>query len=172
VDVILTVRRASAFQGYRKVIMSHPNRSKRNPSPARNPSPEEVRQLRLSLGLTAGEAAKRVHASPGAWQQWEAGERPMHPVFWRTFRIEASKKVIGRLGAELIDPDDPFMYVVREVEGRASLGIVAGPFDDRWACFYASEVGAPRPPGLDGSYRHQSFEAALAAFEQLLADVD
>ena len=120
------------------------------------------------MGLTPAEAAKRVYAAAGAWQQWEAGERPMHPVFWRTFRIEASKTTIGRVTSQLVDPDDPFMYVVRDVEDKGSLGIIAGPHDDRWACFYASRVGAIRPPGLDGVYRHETLAKALVAFDQLL----
>lgn len=145
--------------------MSHPNRSKTNPGPARNPKPEEIRQLRLSVGLSPKEAAARLHAAVGAWMQWEAGERPMHPAFWRLFRIAASARTIGRVTCQLADADDPHTYVVKEVQTRSFLGIIAGPSDGRWACFYVSNVGAPRPSGLEGGYEHVSLDQALSAFE-------
>jgi putative transcriptional regulator len=148
--------------------MSHPNRSKKNPSEARNPTPEEILHLRLAVGLSPVEAAKRVYAAVGAWEQWEVGERPMHPVFWRSFRIAASKKIVGRVTSQLMDADDPLTYMVRAVETKGFLGVIAGPHDDRWACFYTAEVGSPRPSGLGGGYEHNTFEKALAAFEQLL----
>lgn len=148
--------------------MSHPNRSKKNPSEARNPKPDEIRQLRLASGLSLAEAAKRVYAAPGAWEHWETGERPMHPVFWRNFRIAVTKTIVGRVTSQLMDPDDPFTYMVRDVQHKSFLGVIAGPHEGRWACFYAAEVGAPRPPGLGGRYEHETLERALAAFEPVL----
>ncbi len=148
--------------------MSHPNRSKKNPSEARNPAPDEIRRLRLAAGLSPAEAAKGVYAAPGAWEQWETGERPMHPVFWRNFKISVSKTIVGRVTSQLMDPDDPFTYMVRDVEKKGFLGVIAGPQEGRWACFYAAEVGAPRPSGLGGSYEHETLEGALVAFEQVL----
>lgn len=150
--------------------MSHPNRSKNNPSQARNPKPEEILRLRLSAQLTPSEAAKLVHSSQVAWEQWETGERPMHPTFWRLFRQRTTRKtsVGGRLYAEVADPDAPNIHVVWLADRSRSIGAVAGPVDGAWACFYASNVGEKRPAGLDGAYRHHSIEDALRAFEPLL----
>ncbi len=30
-----------------------------------------------------------VHSTCRVWQQWEAGDRKMHPAFWELFRIKA-----------------------------------------------------------------------------------
>ena len=40
-------------------------------------------QERLGLGITAAQdwCAESVHTSRRAWQQWERGERAMHPAF-------------------------------------------------------------------------------------------
>jgi DNA-binding XRE family transcriptional regulator len=148
--------------------LSHQNRSKSNPSPFRNPTAEEVVQLRQNAGMSQAEAAKSVHASRVAWSQWETGERPMHPVFWRLFRVAVSKKTAGRVTAQLADPDDPLTWTIKDAETGGLLGIIAGPCDDRWACFHARSVGEPRRSGLEGGYEHQTIEQAMAAFEQLL----
>jgi len=72
---------------------NHPNRSRRGDSPARTPSPEEIRAAREAAGLTQTEAAGLVHASMRAWQQWEAGNRRMHPAIWELWRIKASARI-------------------------------------------------------------------------------
>lgn len=69
-------------------MTNHPNRSKRRPSPARNPSPDEIRALRASAGLTQGQLADLLMTSTRAVQQWEAGDRKMHPAFWRCLRLD------------------------------------------------------------------------------------
>jgi len=120
--------------------------------------------------MSQAEAAKSVHASRVAWSQWESGERPMHPMFWRLFRVAASEKTVGRVTIHLAEPDDSATWMVRDAEKKGFLGIIAGPFDDRWACFHVTSVGEPRPSGLNGSYEHQTIEQAMAAFEQLLDD--
>jgi hypothetical protein len=120
--------------------------------------------------MSQAEAAKSVHASRVAWSQWETGERPMHPVFWRLFRVAVSKKTVGRISVHLAEPDEPFTWLVRAAERSGSLGIIAGPFDGRWACFHVRSVGEPSLPGLEGSYQHHTIEQAMAAFEQLLND--
>lgn len=73
--------------------MPHQNRSKKNPSPARNPAPAEVRAAREAAGLTQSQAAALVHTVLRTWQQWEdetAGPsaRRMHPAFWELFNIK------------------------------------------------------------------------------------
>lgn len=73
-------------------MTNHPNRSKRAPSPARNPTPAEVRARREQLGLTQTAAAAVVHTKLRAWQQWEAGERAMHPAFWELFTLKTRSR--------------------------------------------------------------------------------
>lgn len=77
--------------------MPHPNRSKRDPSPARNPRPAEVRAAREAAGLTQAEAGDLVHVGERGWQMWEAGDRSMHPAFWELFRLKvmASSRKAG-----------------------------------------------------------------------------
>lgn len=67
-------------------VTNHPNRSRA--SPARNPSPAEVREAREGAGLTQTQAAELVHVSLRNWQQWEGAERKMHPAFWELFRLK------------------------------------------------------------------------------------
>jgi len=31
-----------------------------------------------------------VHVALRTWQQWEAGDRRMHPAFWELFRIKSA----------------------------------------------------------------------------------
>lgn len=57
------------------------------------PDPDQVRAAREAvqadrgMGITAAQdwCAKQVHTSRRAWQQWERGERRMHPAFWDLF---------------------------------------------------------------------------------------
>lgn len=70
---------------------NHPNRS-RGGAPARNPAPGEVRAAREAAGLTQTQAGVLVHAGCRTWQQWEAGERRMHPAFWELFCRKARQE--------------------------------------------------------------------------------
>jgi len=54
-----------------------------------HPNPSEIREARKMLGITQAEAAKMVHSTCRVWQQWEAGDRKMHPAFWELFRIKS-----------------------------------------------------------------------------------
>lgn len=62
-----------------------------------NPSPDEVRclreriQFKRELGITAAQdfCAELVHTSRRAWQQWESGDRKMHPAFWELAKIKS-----------------------------------------------------------------------------------
>lgn len=67
-------------------MANHPNRSKSQPSASRNPTPEEIKSARGEL--TQSEAAVLLHTSLRAYQQWEAGDRAMHPAFWELFRLK------------------------------------------------------------------------------------
>jgi|JI9StandDraft_1071089.scaffolds.fasta_scaffold06362_12 DNA-binding transcriptional regulator YiaG len=65
---------------------SHPNRSGAGPS--RNPTPEEIRDARSRIGHSQKAAADMIHATERAWQEWEAGNRRMHPGLWELFQIK------------------------------------------------------------------------------------
>lgn len=57
---------------------------------AANPAPAEVKALREALqaaeglGITAAQTrcADMLHTATRVWQQWEHGDRKMHPAFW------------------------------------------------------------------------------------------
>jgi len=73
-------------------MTNHPNRSAGHP--ARNPSKEEVRAAREAAGLTQTAAAALVHATCRSWQQWEAGDRRMHPGLLELFRIKSATLIV------------------------------------------------------------------------------
>lgn len=50
------------------------------------PDPDEIKRARIESGLTQAAAAKIVYTVPRVWQQWESGERRMHPAFWELFK--------------------------------------------------------------------------------------
>lgn len=68
-------------------MSNHPNRS-RGGSPSRNPTSEEIRGAREAAGLSQTAAGALVHTTCRTWQQWEAGDRRMHPAFWELFNIK------------------------------------------------------------------------------------
>jgi len=84
-------------------VTNHPNRGPNPNRPGRTPRPEEIIALRAQLGLTQTQAGKVIHASLKAWQQWEAGDRRMHPAFWELFR----KKTRASLPAAAPAPAAP-----------------------------------------------------------------
>ena len=78
-------------------MASHPNRSKKNPSAARNPKPAEIVSFRekmqgRDLGITEGQTkcAGLLHTTLRTWQQWETGDRRMHPAFWELVQMKAN----------------------------------------------------------------------------------
>ena len=64
-----------------------------------NPRPEDVLKLREalqkreSIGITAAQdrCAEMLHTSRRAWQQWERGDRKMHPAFWELAQLKCGK---------------------------------------------------------------------------------
>jgi putative transcriptional regulator len=52
-----------------------------------SPAPAQIRAARGELSQTA--AAALVHAKLRTWQQWEAGDRRMHPAFWELFQLKS-----------------------------------------------------------------------------------
>jgi putative transcriptional regulator len=81
---------AAAKHDRRNTMTNHPNRSRKDPSPARNPTPDEIRATREAAGLTQSQSAALLHANVRAWQKWEGGERQMHPAFWELYRIKTA----------------------------------------------------------------------------------
>lgn len=69
-------------------MTSHPNRGSEESS--LTPAPEQVKSARISAGLTQTAAAALVYSTCRAWQQWEAGDRRMHPAFWELFRLKSA----------------------------------------------------------------------------------
>ena len=69
---------------------NHPNRG--HPGPGSNPTPALIIQGRTDAGLTQTEAAAVVHSSLRAWQQWESGDRRMHPAFWNLFLLRTTEE--------------------------------------------------------------------------------
>lgn len=57
-----------------------------------NPTPEEIRAARQAAGLTQTQAGALLHTTVRTWQQWEAGDRKMHPAFWELFRLKTAAK--------------------------------------------------------------------------------
>lgn len=68
---------------------AHPNRGPKGPSA--NPTPEQVRAAREAAGLTQTQAATLIHSTMRAWQEWEAGNRRMHPGLWELFHSKVSQ---------------------------------------------------------------------------------
>ncbi len=70
----------------------------------RRPEPTEVRAAReaaqviLGVGITAAQdwCAHSVHTQRRPWQQWETGDRSMHPAFWELFGIKFAALSEGR----------------------------------------------------------------------------
>ncbi|MBV1933030.1 MAG: helix-turn-helix domain-containing protein [Porticoccaceae bacterium] len=50
-----------------------------------NPTPEQLKTLRESHGLTQLQAAYIVHVSEGTWQRWEAGDLEMPQKLYELF---------------------------------------------------------------------------------------
>ncbi|WP_318493432.1 helix-turn-helix domain-containing protein [Photobacterium leiognathi] len=67
-----------------------------------NPKTAEIVSLRESIqstnriGITAAQdkCAGMLHTSRRAWQQWEKGDRKMHPAFWELINIKCGMHTI------------------------------------------------------------------------------
>jgi DNA-binding transcriptional regulator YiaG len=55
-----------------------------------SPTPEAICTVREKAGLTQTQAGALVHSALRTWQQWEAGDRQMHPGLWELFRIKSA----------------------------------------------------------------------------------
>lgn len=53
-----------------------------------SPTPAMIQAARKAAGITQTQAAELIHCSLRSWQQWEAGDRDMHPAMWELFTIK------------------------------------------------------------------------------------
>ena len=67
-------------------MTNHPSRGLKSPSS--NPAPDAIKEIRSEIGISQTAAAALVHTTCRTWQQWEAGDRRMHPAFWELFNIK------------------------------------------------------------------------------------
>lgn len=79
--------------------MTHANRSKRSDNPARNPTPDEIRQAREKWGLSPADAARLCFNTGQWWEDCEAGTKRMHPAIWRFWRLSASDELPATFAA-------------------------------------------------------------------------
>lgn len=54
-----------------------------------SPSPDKIRTAREAAGLTQEQAGALIYAARRAWQDWERGERAMHPGLWELFCLKS-----------------------------------------------------------------------------------
>lgn len=71
-------------------MANHPNRGPQGPFS--NPAPDAVRAAREAAGLSQTAAGALLHTTCRTWQQWEAGDRRMHPAFWELFLLKSRSK--------------------------------------------------------------------------------
>ena len=57
---------------------------------AKPPTTAAITAAREHAGLTKTQAGALLHTNYRTWQQWEVGERKMHPAFWELFLLKAS----------------------------------------------------------------------------------
>ena len=54
--------------------------------PMNAPTPDEIKEARADAGLTQEQAANKIFSgSYRSWQNYERGEREMHPAIWWCF---------------------------------------------------------------------------------------
>jgi DNA-binding transcriptional regulator YiaG len=66
------------------------------PSSDTNPAPAAILAAREACDLTQEAASALVHSGLRTWQQWEAGDRRMHPGLWELFQIKSKKRISTR----------------------------------------------------------------------------
>lgn len=71
-------------------MANHPNRSKSR-NVAGNPTPAQIIAAREKAELTQTAAAEVIRGSLRAWQDYEGGQRRMHPGLWELFRIKTGQ---------------------------------------------------------------------------------
>jgi DNA-binding transcriptional regulator YiaG len=54
-------------------------------------TPEAIKAARAASGLTQTQAAALIYCTLRGWQDWEGGQRAMHPAFFELFLLKAKK---------------------------------------------------------------------------------
>lgn len=75
----LVLRGVMAHMDSRDATLAQPTQQHFGFDNCHAPEPDDIRAARTAAGLTQTEAGAVVHASLRTWQQWEAGDRKMHP---------------------------------------------------------------------------------------------
>ncbi len=59
----------------------------------KRPTPDEIKAARTAAGLTQHQAAEKIFSdSYRSWQDYERGQRRMHPAIWWCF-LERTKRL-------------------------------------------------------------------------------
>lgn len=61
-----------------------------------NPTPDQIRAVRLAAGLSQPEAGELILASKRSWENWEQGRVNMHPGLFDYFLIKTGQKTLDR----------------------------------------------------------------------------
>ncbi len=54
-------------------------------TPNRYPTPDEIFGARFNARISQADAAAWLYTTGRTWQQWESGDRHMHPAFFDLF---------------------------------------------------------------------------------------
>jgi DNA-binding transcriptional regulator YiaG len=57
-----------------------------------NPTPDQIRAVRLAVGLSQAEAGEVILSSKRSWENWEQGRVKMHPGLFDYFLIKTDQK--------------------------------------------------------------------------------
>jgi DNA (cytosine-5)-methyltransferase 1 len=71
-------------------MANHPNRG--GGTAAANPTKEQICALRETAGLTQTQAGELIHGTLRAWQDYEGGQRRLHPGLWELFQIKVAMR--------------------------------------------------------------------------------
>lgn len=55
------------------------------------PAPAKIKAMRKACKLSQTAAGALVYSALRTWQQWEAGDREMHPGLWELFLIKSGQ---------------------------------------------------------------------------------
>ena len=119
----------------------HPNRS-RAKSPASNPTPDEIFGMRINAGITQQHAADLVYSGLRTWQQWEAGDRRMHPGLWELFLIKTNPPVNPAVEAPAESKDPVKEYKIKLIENLIEHVRRMSEFSDKFDELFGVWIGS------------------------------
>lgn len=56
------------------------------------PAPAQIKEARVTAGLSQSEAAALIFSKLRTWQDWEAGKAKMHPGLWELFQLKTRRE--------------------------------------------------------------------------------